>query len=526
MSPRLSPFRSLFSVHDSRSTVLGLRFAVFGSLLSVSPIPCFAQQEYVITIQTTLGDTTETFWLQIPENYQPDVPCPLLIGWHQWGGNHLEFKYQTDFDSIANARGWIAASHYGTSSTHWNNHATQSHVVDMIHWIEDTMSVDSSRIYMVGSSMGGAAGMIFSNNHLDPSGPMVSAAASMSGIQDCERRFYEQGINYTMIASFGGTPEEVPYEYHRNSAIYFADSTESMHFNAKHLPLYLTFGNAWSDSVWRVHSEDLYDVMIEFADTVVIYESSLSGHGWGACEEEPICDFFENFTLNRYPLDLTVNADEEGRWYWAEISMRDPAESFARFEGNVDTTGYFVNFTMLRNVASAALDLPPLGFNYDVDAFFCQWDILDGQPAQLSFEDVSSEPLEVRKDGEPYVFWSYDPDLQVLTLNGEGSGLYEVVLHSGTAPPVQLSPHRGPVLFARQGPSNMIAYELTIPGTVSWELFDVQGRCVRHLHLGWQSLGTGNMVIPEVLSSGIYFLKIEVAGVVSDQLVQRIVVVK
>ena len=37
---------------------------------------------------------------------------------------------------------------------------------------------------MVGGSMGGAAGAIFANNHLDPTQPMVAATASPSGILD------------------------------------------------------------------------------------------------------------------------------------------------------------------------------------------------------------------------------------------------------------------------------------------------------------------------------------------------------
>ncbi len=100
-----------------------------------------AQEEFEVTIETTLGGT-ETFWLQIPAGYTPGTPRPLLIGWHQWGGNHDEMQLASDFDAEANARGWIAASHDGPSPTHWNNQATQSHVVDVIRWIEERYSVD------------------------------------------------------------------------------------------------------------------------------------------------------------------------------------------------------------------------------------------------------------------------------------------------------------------------------------------------------------------------------------------------
>ena len=83
--------------------------------------------------------------------------------------------------------------------------------------------IDQRRIYMVGGSMGGGAGAIYANNHLNPNKPMVAATASGSGILDCERRFYEMDGNNSMIQWFGGSPIEVPFEYHRNSAVFFND---------------------------------------------------------------------------------------------------------------------------------------------------------------------------------------------------------------------------------------------------------------------------------------------------------------
>ena len=59
-----------------------------------------------------------------------------------------------------------------------------------------------------------------------------------------------------------------------------------------------------------------------------------------------------------------AKTDEEGRWYWADITMRDPLESFARFAGSVETASAHVAFSMMHNVASAELDLPSLGFPY------------------------------------------------------------------------------------------------------------------------------------------------------------------
>lgn len=513
---------------------MSYRSCLWAALLLVAPLPCLAQQEYEITIPTTLGDTTETFWLQIPAGYQPGVVCPLLIGWHTLDANHLEFRDATDFDSVANARGWIAASHDGPipirqrTPCHWNNHAAQSHVVDVIHWIENRFSVDSSRIYMVGASMGGAAGMVFSNNHLDPLGPMIAAAASVSGIQDCERRYYEQGINYSMISAFRGSPGRAPFTYHRNSAIYFADSTQSMHFNATHLPLWLTFGHAWTDSIWRLHAEDLYAVMVTFADTVVLRESANEGHGWPAAESDLICDFFENFAVNRYPLNISINADENGRWYWADIARRDSAEQFARFEGQVDTNAAQVDFAMMSNVASAKLNLLPTGFPLNqANAISCSWAIQDGTPSELVFAGVTRNPVSVHRNGQPYSAWTYNPRRQELRLEGEGSAEYDIIFNVMAPAPVQPPPHPDLILTAGPNPANpftVASIELQVASYVGLSIYDISGRLVTTLDSGWRPAGVSTYTWNAARSaSGVYVIRLVTAG---EERAEKIVVTK
>jgi len=483
------------------------------------PLVVPAQQEYEITIPTTQGDTTETFWLQIPSGYQPGTACPLLIGWHTIYANHLEFRDVTVFDSIANARGWIAASHDGpippeqTAPCHWNNHAAQSHVVDMIHWIQERFSVDSSRIYMVGASMGGAAAMAFSNNHLDPQGPMVAAAASVSGIQDCERRYYEQGINYSMTAAFGGSPSQVPFTYHRNSAIYFADSTESMHFNAMHLPLWLTFGNAWSDSVWRRHAEDLYAVMEPFADSVVLRESAFEGHGWAAAEADLICDFFENFTVTRYPPSISINADEEGRWYWARIARRDTSQHFARFTGSLDTLQASLDFDMLNNVASARLNLLPAGFPLNsAEVVHLVWSIENGRIARLIFTDVQRAPLQIRRNASPYRLWRFFPATQELQLQGEGNGTYEIFFPSSSPEPLNSTSIGESVYAAWNSPESAVFSYPPSSTTLRWQIFDLLGRQIFSSETGMPPPDPRCFGSVAGLPSGLYFLKIHETG--------------
>jgi poly(3-hydroxybutyrate) depolymerase len=462
------------------------------------PAPCGARQEYEITIETSLGDTTETFWLQIPTTYLSSVPCPILIGWHQLGGGWREMRDATSFDDECDARGWLCAAMGGPTPTHWNNQAAQSHMVDMIRWIEEQYAVDPDRIYMVGASMGGAAGMVFSNNHLDPDGPMVAAAASISGIQDCDRRFHEQGFNHSMVGAFGGTPEQVPFAYHRNSAIVFGDSARSMHINARHLPLYLTFGKGSSDSIWRAHAEDLHAVMAGFADAVELRESANDGHGWVCAEESRICDFLGSFILDRSPDRISIRADEEGRWYWADLKMRGSTDSFARLDASFDATGSRVDVDCLANVAEVSLDLATLGFPLD-ERFACRWEIADAGPSVLSFKDVDAAPAAILRNGEPFGGWDYDALARLLRLESSGSGLYTVIFDPASAPEEEVSPIR-----VWQAEDGSVRYLITPHGVVDWRLYDMIGRLV-----GRGEAGDGRIAFGDRLATGRYEIRLD-----------------
>ena len=121
----------------------------------------------------------DIFAYQIPESFDLESTYPLLIGFHQWGGNQMS-TFSTTFDEEANQRGWIFLSPFGGSSNNYNHQGAQYMVKEAIKWMIVNYNIDENRIYMVGGSMGGAAGMIYANNHLNPDEPMVAATASAS----------------------------------------------------------------------------------------------------------------------------------------------------------------------------------------------------------------------------------------------------------------------------------------------------------------------------------------------------------
>ena len=282
--------------------------------------------EYLVQDQ----DTIDVFSYQIPDLYNDEEMHPLLVAFHQWGGNENS-TYYTTFDEEANSRNWIFLSPFGGSSNNYNHQGAQEMVKNEIVWLMENFSIDSTRIYMVGGSMGGAAGMIFNNNHLNPNEPMVAATASASGILDCERRAIEMDGNNSMIEWFGGDWTEVPFEYHRNSAIYFEDFSQSMHYNLQHIPVYLDFGES---EPHRIHAEEMYDVLLGYNHNMWIDTIPLGSHGFSVIDEEHVCDWMSQFVLVDNPNNISVNLDEPSRSYWVEAANQVDTLNFINIDIN------------------------------------------------------------------------------------------------------------------------------------------------------------------------------------------------
>lgn len=297
-------------------------------LLNISILTSQIIEEHILLDEN--GNEVDIFAYQIPENYNANNLHPLLIAFHQWGGNQMS-PFNTQFDEEANARNWIFMSLFGGSSNNYNHQNAQKWVKEGIQWLEENYNIDSDRIYMVGGSMGGASGAIYANNHLNPTEPMVAATASASGILDCERRAIEMDGNNSMTEWFGGNYDEVPFEYHRNSAVYFADSTQSMHYNLQYTPLYLDFGQT---ETHRIHAEDLYSLLQNYNLNMWIDTIPTGSHGYSVIDEIHTCDWLSQFELQDNPDTINVNLDEPSRAYWLEALNHENETEFIRVISN------------------------------------------------------------------------------------------------------------------------------------------------------------------------------------------------
>jgi pimeloyl-ACP methyl ester carboxylesterase len=471
-----------------------------------------SQTVIIYPIDISVSDFQDTVWLQIPQNYDSTRATPLLFGCHGLGGDQTQMATGTRFDEQANLRGWLCASMRGPNVMHWNNHIAQTHMVEVLNWIAERYNVDRRRVYMVGGSMGGAAGMVFHNNHLDPNGWMVAATASGSGIMDCHRRFLEQGINHSMIQAFGGFPDSVPYQYHRNSAVYFADLTQSMHYNLRHLPMYYTFG--YMESPWMNHAVDLYNLIQPIADEVYLVMASWVGHGWDSMDEVDICNWLQNFTLNDNPNDISINTDENGRCYWVEVQQWDTTEAFTRFDATYNSSANLFTFHGFWNLRSALLDFNMMGINPDevVQIFWTVDDTIE----TLILPNYVTEPSGVLKNGIPTADWNYSAEsAQVSIISDTGFAVWEIYPAPQIVPSKnkQNSPLTSTVLATYPNPFNPIlrvTYQVPIAGDIKLQVFNVLGREVATLAQGHHLGGTYRTAFDgRNYASGIYFVRLD-----------------
>jgi len=492
-----------------------LAFGVFMGVLATT----YAQTE-VDTFAVTIRGDMAYFWAQIPAEYTPVSPPAILIWWHQWGGSEFEMRDHTQFETTANARGWIAASHRGPNDRHWNARIAQEHCRAMLDWIAERYPFARDSIYMIGGSMGGAAGQVWHNNNCGSEDYLIAATAGASQILDCQLRqeqYLADGqVNESMRTVFGGLPDEgdsVRFEYHRASAIHFADTTQSMHFNSLHLPVWNTWGN--SDLEWLAygHPAETWDSLRRnsSADSTLTFPTDQNGHGLGLMPVDAVCEWLSGFSANRYPDEISISADESGSYYWTHAELLDTNWTFGRYTAAKDSASRRLDISMVSNIASldVCFDFPWSAF----DSLVCHWQQRDpGIPGITAALDSIPEPHEIVVHAGLLESYSYrDGRLSLTFLTDEAEfAVYFQSDYSGAQQ--EKLPRDIRLVSAYPNPFNSstrLTIESRHPIQTELLVHDILGRLVSiraiHLDAGIQQVS----LAATGLASGQYFITLE-----------------
>jgi hypothetical protein len=496
-------------------------------LAILSPLRLFAQTELQIALAIAPGDT-DRFWVQIPSGYSADHPPALLIWWHQLGGSQFEMRDYSNYDGLANARGWIAASHFGPNDRHWNVAQTQNHCQVMMDWLRDNgypFSVDS--IYMIGGSMGGAAGQVWNNNHCGIHDYMAAASAGGSQILDCQLRQeqYLAGIgvdapdtNRSMRAAFGGLPADsaaVAFAYHRASAIHLADTSQSMHFNSLNLPVFNTWGHTLAESLAYGEPAAQWDLLrrASGADSTLDSCSGIAGHGVNIMNADSVVSWLSHFRRNPFPEELSINADNSDEYYWTRVELRDSLHTFGRYGvwRNVDQRR--VDITLVRNIRRIEIECQ---FPWPWDSLCGNWINLDSantSETTILFTGIPWSgvfPVSVTCNGESLAV--VRPTLDALEIRPAHGGYY-CVRFAPLSVPATRDPLPGDLrlLTAYPNPFNAqlsLQIESRVAGLREIQLYDISGRLAKTLTVAVAPGLQRTALSADGLATGIYFVRL------------------
>lgn len=373
--------------------------------------------------------------IQKPVGYTPDTPRPLVIGLHGWSGR--------DFDALiwlaqgANERGWLLACP-DIRSKHAPVKEIQVQILDLIAYLSNNpeYNVDTSRIYLVGSSAGGGMAATIAAKYPD----RFAAVVELRGPTRWDDWYWESPERQPVFWSeLNGSPATIPATYQTISAWYMAR-------NLRNVPMAIIHG-LQDDVVFYHHAEDLKSEMDLWGAEHVILHPFDGGHG---SEETPpewdargIMAFLDQYTLNPAPNVVNVRTDEPKPYYWLDIRYdlnRRPDNPWVEVSASYDsqTKTIWVDISDNQNSRSGVqvvLDLAkmglPTGTSYTVEdsnlstGEFRQYTIFAGNTLALQ------TPTGIKHRYVVYPFAA--PEVQTLSLRqGEGgySGMTDTYIES------------------------------------------------------------------------------------------------
>ena len=99
----------------------------------------------------------QPYTLYVPTSYVPGVPTPLTLNLHSLGERHWQYTGSDGIDQLGEARGNLVATADARGEDGWYQNEAEYDVFEMWNDIASHFSLDPSKAYLTGYSMGGYA---------------------------------------------------------------------------------------------------------------------------------------------------------------------------------------------------------------------------------------------------------------------------------------------------------------------------------------------------------------------------------
>jgi len=340
-SLRYSRARRLLAVVVSLPLVLTYHFRC-------SAFECAQPGNRLCYYTSPVDGTEQPYHVYIPRTYNPDVPSPIVLSLHGFGGRTQLAASDSWRQNFADSYGWILVSLDGRGSQSWDD-IGEDDIYLVLQDLERTtpyhpaLNIDPFRIYLEGCSMGGHGAFREGFRYPDRFAAIAPAAGWTT-----YKEFYDHW--YDASAS----PNLPDYVDPSRQPLLETASSAMQTDNGRWLWTFITFDR--NDTVNPpVNHEPIIETLRSIGSDRYAIRVGERGHCGSYCVR---CNyrFFHGKETELFPRSVvyTTNDLRYNRSYWVRITRFRYLNQWARIEASVRDGAIWVR---TRNILAFSLDL-------------------------------------------------------------------------------------------------------------------------------------------------------------------------
>lgn len=396
---------------------------------------------YTVSIANTGSGFQEDFILFTPTKVPQGVLRPLLVAFHGFGFTQKDIVYNTDFVTECAQRGWYMLAPLSASGGHFMCDPGQLNTEVALDWTLAKFSIDLTRIYGVGFSMGGGMALNFAARHLDPERGTFAAIVNHTGAVDIIDTYENDPASAFVFDFWYGdqSPGSADYDLMRRAAVIEWDpvaqqvnpNTDLVR-NLSHVPLKSIRGS--NDPLVGLMTQcDRLDAHLQSIGRVpgpsYSYEVVPTNvHDWDTLDEKSACDWLSQFSLN-LPTSQRTIAATSGYYYNFLVTQSDP-KLLTPFTWEIDPIANELRLSETANMSQLIVQVAKAGLSTSQPVRVVM-STADGLVNQVLLTGFASQPASVSRDGMvlPTTHWSYSPGAGAVTLTEwDGSSVHTYVV--------------------------------------------------------------------------------------------------